>query len=44
MGCLQGCSLSAAAAVNIRAPACRGRGPGVSGQLPGVGLLEPGGR
>ena len=42
VGCLQGCSLSAVAAVNICAPACGGRGPGVSGQLPGMGVLESG--
>lgn len=41
VGCLQGCSLSA---VNICAPACGGRGPGVSGQPPGMGVLEPGDR
>lgn len=29
VGCLQGCSVSAAAAVSIRAPARGGRGPGV---------------
>lgn len=28
--------------MNICAPACGGKGPGASGQLPGMGVLEPG--